>query len=173
ATMVMVGATSRGRVFFCQSRVGKDGRRFAMIKFRSMYTDAEERRASLLATSDRDGTTFKMKDDPRITPVGRFIRRASIDELPQLINVLKGDMSLVGPRPALPTEVAEYPVHALERMNVLPGITGIWQISGRADVSFDQMIAMDVAYVRGATIWIDVVILWRTIGAVLTARGAY
>ena len=172
-TVALVGLTSKGGIFFRQTRVGKDGKRFGMLKFRSMYQDAEVRRAALLGQSDRDGTTFKMKNDPRITPFGRFIRRASIDELPQLFNVLKGDMSLVGPRPALPSEVAAYPVYALERLNALPGITGVWQISGRADVSFDQMIDMDLAYVRGATLTIDLMILWGTLGAVLTARGAY
>jgi len=172
-TAALVGLTSKGGIFFRQTRVGKDGQRFGMLKFRSMYQDAEARKAALLAESDREGTTFKMKNDPRITLIGRFIRRASIDELPQLINVLKGDMSLVGPRPALPQEVAQYPTRALERLNALPGITGVWQISGRADVSFDQMIDMDVAYVRGATLMTDIRILWGTIGAVLTARGAY
>jgi len=172
-TAALVGLTSKGGIFFRQTRVGKDGQRFGMLKFRSMYQDAEARKAALLAESDREGTTFKMKNDPRITPIGRFIRRASIDELPQLLNVLKGDMSLVGPRPALPQEVAQYPTRALERLNALPGITGVWQISGRADVSFDQMIDMDVAYVRGATLMADIRILWGTIGAVLTARGAY
>jgi lipopolysaccharide/colanic/teichoic acid biosynthesis glycosyltransferase len=145
---------SAGPVFFVQTRVGRDGRPFGMIKFRSMVVNAEIQRADM--QGDRDGLCFKAKDDPRITRVGRFLRRASLDELPQLWNVLCGQMSLVGPRPALPSEVAAYPTAALERLRALPGITGLWQVSGRADISFDDMIALDVAYVRHPSLRRDI-----------------
>jgi exopolysaccharide biosynthesis polyprenyl glycosylphosphotransferase len=173
ATALAVKLTSPGPVFFVQTRVGLNGRTFGMIKFRSMYRDAEARRAGLLAQSDRSGVCFKQKNDPRITPVGRVIRRYSIDELPQLFNVLKGEMSLVGPRPALPAEVAAYPGHALGRLRALPGITGVWQVSGRADVSFDEMVEMDIAYARSISLRRDLVVLFLTIPAVLSGRGAY
>lgn len=122
---------------------------------------------------DRDGLCFKAKHDPRITRVGRILRRTSLDDLPQLWNVLVSQMSLVGPRPALPVEVAAYPAHALDRLNVLPGITGLWQVSGRADLSFDDMVALDVDYVRNHGVMRDVSILWRTLGGVASGRGAY
>jgi exopolysaccharide biosynthesis polyprenyl glycosylphosphotransferase len=173
ATALAVKLTSAGPVFFVQTRVGLNGQTFGMIKFRSMYRDAEARRAELLAQSDRSGVCFKQKNDPRITPVGRFIRRYSIDELPQLFNVLKGEMSLVGPRPALPAEVAAYPAHALGRLKAVPGITGVWQVSGRADVSFDQMVEMDIAYARSVSLRRDLAVLFLTIPAVLSGRGAY
>ena len=144
-----------------------------MIKFRSMYQGAEQRRAEVLDSSDRAGICFKAKDDPRITPFGRILRRSSLDELPQLINVLMGHMSLVGPRPALPQEVAEYPAAAMERLKVLPGITGAWQVAGRADLGFDEMVALDVSYVRHATMSVDLRILAQTFGAVASGRGAY
>ncbi|MFN4160299.1 MAG: sugar transferase, partial [Gemmobacter sp.] len=131
------------------------------------------RRAALLSGSDRAGVCFKMKDDPRVTPFGRFLRRSSLDELPQLLNVLRGDMSLVGPRPALPSEVADYPAVALERLQGLPGITGVWQVSGRADVAFNDMVRMDVSYLRAPSLRGDLAILWRTFAVVLTGRGAY
>jgi lipopolysaccharide/colanic/teichoic acid biosynthesis glycosyltransferase len=164
---------TRGPVFFVQSRVGKGGRLFGMVKFRSMVVNAEALRDAVLASSDRDGLCFKAKDDPRITRVGRFLRRTSLDELPQLWNVLVGQMSLVGPRPALPAEVAAYPAPAMERLAVLPGITGLWQVSGRADLSFDDMVALDVDYVRNHGVLRDVQILWRTVGVVASGRGAY
>lgn len=168
-----VAMTSRGPVFFCQTRVGLNGVPFRMIKFRSMYADAEARRAALVGQSDREGICLKLRHDPRVTPVGRFIRRWSLDELPQLFNVLTGEMSLVGPRPALPEEVAAYPEHAHLRHRVKPGLTGVWQVSGRADVSFDDMIDMDIAYARTAGIRRDLAILFLTIPAVLSGRGAY
>ncbi len=172
-TALAIAVTSPGPVFFVQTRVGRLGRPFAMIKFRSMYTDAEARRAALVAQSDRDGLCFKHRADPRVTPVGRVIRRLSIDELPQLFNVLRGEMSIVGPRPALPSEVAAYPDHAMARLRAAPGITGLWQVSGRADLSFDAMIALDVAYARAPSLRTDLAILARTIPAVLSGRGAY
>lgn len=164
---------SKGSVFFVQERVGKKGQRFRMVKFRSMYPDAEQRRAALLGSSERSGLCFKHRNDPRVTPIGRFLRRTSLDELPQLWNVFCGDMSLVGPRPALPEEVAKYSPRAMERLNGLPGLTGLWQVSGRADIGFDQMVEMDIAYLRGAGIVTDAKLIWRTFGAVFSARGAY
>jgi lipopolysaccharide/colanic/teichoic acid biosynthesis glycosyltransferase len=138
-----------------------------------MYIDAEARRAALLEQSDRAGICFKSRNDPRVTPVGRFLRRLSLDELPQIFNVLKGDMSLVGPRPALPEEVGEYPARAMGRLATLPGITGLWQVSGRADIGFDDMIEMDLGYVRKASLSTDLAILMRTFGAVVSGKGAY
>lgn len=170
---VAIRLGSPGPVFFVQNRVGKDGAPFGMVKFRSMVVDAEARRAEVLGQSDRAGLCFKAKDDPRITKVGRVLRRTSLDELPQLINVLKGEMSLVGPRPALPQEVAAYPAPALERLAALPGITGPWQVAGRADLGFDEMIDLDVGYVRQAGLGTDLVILAKTVRAVTSGRGAY
>lgn len=144
-----------------------------MIKFRSMYRDAEARRGAMLALSDREGICLKLKNDPRVTPVGRVLRRWSLDELPQLFNVLLGDMSLVGPRPALPEEVAAYPDRAHARHRVLPGITGFWQVSGRADLSFDQMIDLDLAYVRQVSVMTDLAVMLRTFRAVVKGQGAY
>ena len=173
ALALAVRLSGPGPVFFRQIRVGKNGKPFGMIKFRSMYPDAEARRAQVLAHSDRAGLCFKSKADPRVTPVGRWLRRASLDELPQLWNVLRGEMSLVGPRPALPVEVAAYPAPARERLAVQPGLTGLWQVSGRADLGFDQMVALDVHYVRHPSLWRDLFILARTVGVVISGRGAY
>lgn len=160
-------------VFFWQTRVGKNGVRFRMVKFRTMYLDAEARRAALLATSEREGICFKSRNDPRITPIGRILRRTSLDELSQLWNVLCGEMSLVGPRPALPEEVAEYSEAAMARLGGLPGLTGLWQVSGRADIGFDEMVALDVAYLHRPTLRGDMALIFRTFSAVATARGAY
>lgn len=168
-----VRLSSAGPILFFQTRIGRDGKPFRMVKFRSMYPDAEARRAALLAQSDRAGLCYKHKDDPRVTPIGRILRRSSLDELPQLWNVLRGDMSLVGPRPALPEEVALYSPAARERLAGLPGLTGLWQVSGRADISFDEMVAMDVCYLRSASLLGDLVLICRTFGAVASARGAY
>ena len=168
-----VRVDSEGPVFFRQTRVGKDGKEFSMLKFRSMHVDAEARRADLLATSDRAGVCFKSRTDPRITGVGRILRRFSIDELPQIWNVLRGHMSIVGPRPALPSEVAAYPDRALERLACKPGLTGIWQVSGRAEIGFDKMIDMDVAYVRSRSTLLNVILIALTFRAVLGGRGAY
>ncbi|MGP1357397.1 sugar transferase [Roseicyclus sp.] len=170
---LVVALTSRGPVFFVQRRVGRDGATFGMIKFRSMYRDAEARRAELLALSDRAGICLKLRDDPRVTPVGRVLRRWSLDELPQLFNVLRGDMSLVGPRPALPEEVAAYPPRAHARHRVRPGITGLWQVSGRADLGFEEMIDLDLDYVRRVSVLTDLVLMLRTVRVVLSGRGAY
>jgi len=172
-TALAVRLESKGPVLFRQTRVGRNGEHFSMYKFRSMHQDAEKMRAALEANSDRAGVCFKSRRDPRITRVGRFIRRASIDELPQIINVLKGEMSIVGPRPALPCEVAKYPAHAYGRLAVKPGITGIWQVSGRADVSFEQMVEMDLVYASTRTVLLDLVIVLMTFRAVVSGRGAY
>ena len=170
---ITVRGTSPGPAFFLQTRIGRHGRPFRMMKFRSMYLDAEERRDALIALSDREGICIKIRNDPRVTPIGRFIRRWSLDELPQLFNVLRGDMSLVGPRPALLEEVEAYPAHAHRRHAVPPGITGLWQVSGRADIGFAEMIALDLSYVERTSPWLDITILFRTAGAVLHGKGAY
>ena len=173
AIAAAIAASSPGPVFFVQTRVGRGGKTFRMIKFRSMYLDAESRRAEIEKLSDREGLCLKVKTDPRITPVGRFLRRCSLDELPQLFNVLRGDMSLVGPRPALVEEVAKYPDHAHGRHDVLPGITGLWQVSGRADIGFEEMIKLDLDYVQKVSFATDISILFKTIRAVVSGRGAY
>ena len=173
ATCIAVLLESRGSPVFRQTRVGKNGREFTVFKFRSMYSDAEARLAEVRATSDREGTCFKSKTDPRITRVGRVLRRLSIDELPQIVNVLFGQMSIVGPRPGLPSEVAEYDEIAMQRLEAKPGLTGLWQVSGRADIGFDQMIAMDVAYVRSRSMLLDWLIIGLTFRTVFSGRGAY
>ena len=153
-------------VFFKQIRIGKNGKEFYMFKFRSMCVDAEEKIGELLEHNEIEGAMFKIKDDPRITRVGHFIRRHSIDELPQLWNVLKGDMSLVGPRPPLLREVVEYTEHDKQRLLVMPGCTGLWQISGRSNLSFDQMVELDLEYIKNASISQDIKILFKTVGIV-------
>jgi exopolysaccharide biosynthesis WecB/TagA/CpsF family protein len=173
ATAVAIRAESRGPILFRQTRIGRDGRRFTMYKFRSMRADAEARRGALLSQSDRDGICFKARADPRVTRTGRLMRRLSLDELPQVLNVLRGDMSVVGPRPALPEEVAAYPERALGRLAVKPGLTGIWQVSGRADIGFDRMIDMDLAYARSRSLLLDLLLIALTFRAVLSGRGAY
>jgi exopolysaccharide biosynthesis WecB/TagA/CpsF family protein len=164
---------SPGPVLFRQERVGKDGKTFTLFKFRSMYRDAEARRSSLLATSDRSGVCFKSKDDPRITRVGRWLRRFSLDELPQLLNVWGGDMAIVGPRPGLPQEVEAYPVEARRRLAAKPGLTGLWQVGGRAEVDFDRMVRMDTAHVGARSVLLDIVIIALTARAMFGGRGAY
>ncbi|QQA44718.1 WecB/TagA/CpsF family glycosyltransferase [Pelagovum pacificum] len=172
-TALAIRLDTAGPVFFRQVRVGQDGKEFTMLKFRSMSVDAEARRDELLASSDRDGICFKSKSDPRVTRVGRIIRRLSIDELPQIFNVLTGEMAIVGPRPALPSEVAAYPKRALGRLAVKPGITGLWQVSGRASIGFDKMVEMDISYAVSRTLLVDLSLILRTFGAVLGGRGAY
>ncbi|WP_417204928.1 sugar transferase [Antarctobacter sp.] len=170
---LLIRLDSRGPVLFRQVRVGENGAPFTMYKFRSMHVDAEARRAEVAAHSDRDGLCFKARHDPRVTRIGRVLRRYSLDELPQILNVLRGDMSLVGPRPALPSEAAAYPVHARERLDAKPGITGLWQVSGRADIGFDKMVDLDVAYVRSRSMILDLLLLAMTARAVVSGRGAY
>ncbi len=162
-----------GRVFFGQERTGRDGAPFRCLKFRSMLVDAEERLTDLHERSGHHGGLFKMAEDPRVTRPGRWLRRFSIDELPQLLNVLRGDMSLVGPRPPLPTEVASYAPDTSRRLRVRPGMTGLWQVSGRADLSFEEAIRLDLYYVDNWSMLQDLTILARTVGAVLATRGAY
>lgn len=157
---------------FTQKRVGRDGELFTMYKFRSMYADAEERLAELQELNEMDGPAFKIKDDPRITRVGRFIRKVSIDELPQLFNVLKGDMSIVGPRPALPSEVEQYTDYQRQRLYVTPGLTCIWQVQpNRNDISFDEWMNMDLQYIYKRSFWLDWKLIFLTVLAVFRAQG--
>lgn len=171
AALIKVG--DRGPVFFRQQRVGVRGEPFGMLKFRSMVVDAEKHLAALRDAHDGNEVLFKMKDDPRVTRVGKFIRRYSLDELPQLINVLIGDMSLVGPRPPLPAEVEQYEPDALRRLHVRPGMTGLWQVSGRSDLSWEESLRLDLRYVDNWSPIGDLVILMRTFKAVVATSGAY
>ena len=173
AIAVAIKVDSPGPIFYRQLRVGKHGREFRMIKFRSMRQDAERMIDALRAQNEASGPLFKMKKDPRATRVGRVLRRLSLDELPQLFNVLRGEMSLVGPRPPIPAEVAEYEDWQLGRLRAVPGITGLWQVSGRSQVPFHDMVRLDLHYIRNWSLALDLEILWRTIPAVLTSRGAY
>ena len=168
-----VKATSRGPVFFRQERVGRDGRIFPMIKFRSMEADAELLIEELAAANEGNGVLFKIRHDPRVTRVGRILRRYSLDELPQLFNVLRGDMSLVGPRPPLPSEVGRFGADMHRRFVVKPGLTGLWQVSGRSNLSWDDSVRIDIHYVENWSLLLDLMILWRTVGAVLRGDGAY
>jgi exopolysaccharide biosynthesis polyprenyl glycosylphosphotransferase len=170
---VVVKLTSKGPAFFAQERVGRDAKTFKVYKLRTMVDDAEEQLVDLRDRNEVDGPLFKLADDPRVTPFGRFLRKYSIDELPQLWNVLKGDMSLVGPRPALPREVAEWDDEVFDRLRVRPGITGMWQVSGRSDSSFEEYLRLDLYYVDNWSILVDVAILLRTVPAVMSASGAY
>lgn len=173
-TALAIYLESPGPVFFTQIRVGKNGRHFKFYKFRSMVVDAEKLKDKILAENEsKDGVIFKMKKDPRITHVGSFIRKFSIDELPQLINVLKGDMSLVGPRPPLPREVAEYTLNDRKRLHAMPGITCIWQVSGRSDIPFKEQVELDKLYIKSQSFWGDILILLKTVPAVLSGNGAY
>ena len=174
AVAVAIRLEDPGPILFKQKRVGRWGALFTMWKFRSMYTDAEERKKELMAQNEMEGgVIFKMKDDPRVTKVGRIIRKTSIDELPQLWNVLKGDMSLVGPRPPVPQEVDEYSLSDRRRLEVIPGITCIWQVSGRSDIPFDQQVELDVQYIQSQSFWSDIKILLKTVPALLFGTGAY
>jgi lipopolysaccharide/colanic/teichoic acid biosynthesis glycosyltransferase len=170
----LVKLTDFGPVLFWQRRVGLNGREFWCPKFRSMVIDAEQRKASLLTRNDhKEGITFKMKSDPRVTWIGHFLRKSSIDELPQLLCVLTGDMSLVGPRPPVPEEVARYTQADRRRLVVVPGLTCLWQVSGRGDLPFAQQVTLDTQYIERRSFWLDLKILLRTIPAVLSGRGAY
>ena len=169
-----VKLTSPGPVIFAQVRVGRYGRHFRFYKFRSMYVDAEERKKELLAKNEsKDGVIFKMKDDPRITRVGKFLRRTSLDELPQLWNVFIGDMSLVGPRPPVPKEVQEYTLDDRKRLDVIPGITCLWQIKGRSEIPFHEQVRLDKEYILAPSVWNDIKILLKTIPAIIGGKGAY
>ncbi len=164
---------SRGPVFFRQLRVGKDGHEFWFYKFRSMVVNAEEMKDKLMHLNELEGPVFKISEDPRITRVGRFLRRTSLDELPQLINVLRGEMSLVGPRPPLPGEVKNYESWQRERLAVCPGLTCLWQVSGRNHIGFTEWVRLDIEYIRRQSLGLDVKILARTLPAVISRKGAY
>jgi len=164
---------SKGGAFFVQTRAGNQGRPFRMVKFRTMHANAEQRLSEIRARSERQGVAFKMADDPRITRVGKWLRRTSLDELPQLINVLKGEMSLVGPRPALPREIEQYQLDAKARLEGAPGITCLWQIAGRADLGFEKQVELDVAYLNARSTMLDILIIALTPIAMITRRGAY
>ncbi|TCC33825.1 sugar transferase [Kribbella sindirgiensis] len=172
-TAVLVKLTSRGPVLFRQTRVGRGGEQFQMLKFRTMVVDAEARKAELHALNEGNEVLFKLRDDPRVTRIGRYLRRFSIDELPQLVNVLRGDMSLVGPRPPLPAEVAQYAIDDARRMLVKPGLTGLWQVSGRSDLTWEESMRLDLRYADNWSIALDLLILWKTARAVLGSDGAY
>jgi exopolysaccharide biosynthesis polyprenyl glycosylphosphotransferase len=165
--------TSRGPVLFRSTRCGRDGEPFTFFKLRSMYCGAHTMRHTLLHLNEVDGPVFKLANDPRITRVGRFIRRTSIDELPQLWNVVRGDMSLVGPRPPIPEEVEQYTASQMRRLSVKPGLTCLWQVSGRSDLSFDEWVRLDLDYISSRSFSLDLRILVRTLPAVLSCRGAY
>lgn len=170
---LLVRGTSRGPAFFLQTRVGRNGKPFRMVKFRSMYADAEARLADLIDLNENDGLKFKMRNDPRVTPVGRVLRRFSLDELPQLFNVMIGSMSLVGPRPPLPAEVACYEEETKRRLLVKPGLTGLWQVSGRSDLSWQESVMLDLHYVENWSLSMDMVVLLKTAKVVVRATGAY
>jgi len=170
---LLIRLDSPGRVFFFQERVGRDGRRFQIVKFRSMHVDAEQRLAALRARNEGAGLLFKLKDDPRVTRVGKVLRRLSLDELPQFWNVLIGDMSVVGPRPPLPSEVRAYDGTVSRRLYIKPGITGLWQISGRSDLSWDESVRLDLRYVENWSVMTDLQIIWRTARVMLFPKGAY
>ncbi|WP_129706814.1 sugar transferase [Priestia megaterium] len=163
----------KGSIFFSQKRVGKNGKEFNMYKFRSMVSDAEARLAELLQQNEATGAMFKMKNDPRVTKIGRFIRKTSVDELPQLLNVLKGDMSLVGPRPPLVREVNEYTEYQKQRLLVTPGCTGLWQVSGRSNVGFEEMVELDLTYMTTRSLMTDITIICRTVLLLFGSKNAY
>jgi lipopolysaccharide/colanic/teichoic acid biosynthesis glycosyltransferase len=160
-------------VFFRQERIGRNGQPFPMVKFRSMVDHAEDRLAELVDQSDGNGMLFKLRDDPRVTKVGRMLRHTSLDELPQLWNVLVGQMSLVGPRPPLPSEVEKYEQHVLRRLYLKPGLTGIWQINGRSNLSWEDSVRLDLYYVENWSLTGDLLILWRTLKVIVKPVGAY
>ena len=172
AVAAVIKLTSKGPVFFRQQRVGLHGRPFSMLKFRSMVTNAEELKAKLAALNEQTGPVFKMKNDPRVTRIGRFIRKYSIDELPQLLNVLRGDMSIVGPRPPVPNEVARYEPWQRRRLSVRPGLTCIWQVSGRNQISFEEWMYMDMRYIDHWSLGEDFNLILKTVPVVVTGRGA-
>jgi exopolysaccharide biosynthesis polyprenyl glycosylphosphotransferase len=173
ALALAIRRTSAGPALFRQVRVGKDGREFVLYKLRTMYADAEEKQQELTGRNEHDGVLFKMRNDPRVTPLGRRLRRYSLDELPQLLNVLGGQMSLVGPRPPLPCEVAQYPEDVRRRLVVKPGLTGLWQVSGRSDLSWEDSVRLDLRYVENWSLTFDLVILLRTVTALVRTSGAY
>lgn len=170
---IIIKTTSKGPVFFSQKRVGKNGKEFDMYKFRSMVVNAEELKEKLAAQNEMSGPMFKMKDDPRVTKVGKFIRKTSIDELPQLWNVLKGNMSLVGPRPSLPKEVAQFEKWMYRRLEVKPGLTCYWQVSGRNNIDFEDWMKLDIRYVEERNLWIDIKLIFKTVGVLFGDKNAH
>ena len=170
---VMIKLDTSGPVFFKQDRVGKDGRKFEFYKFRSMHEDADQRKKDLEALNEQDGPVFKVQSDPRITSVGKFLRRSSLDEIPQIFNVVKGDMTIVGPRPPIPSEVERYQPWHWKRLEVTPGITCLWQISGRSHLSFNEWMRLDMEYLKHRSFTTDLLIFLKTIPAVIARKGAY
>jgi exopolysaccharide biosynthesis polyprenyl glycosylphosphotransferase len=173
ALAAMVWLHDRGPALFTQMRVGKDGHSFRMYKFRTMVVNAEQRRGDMLANNDSDGVLFKLRRDPRVTSVGAHLRRLSLDELPQLFNVFLGHMSLVGPRPALPDEAEKYAEHVRRRLVVKPGLTGLWQVNGRSDLSWEESVRLDLRYVENWSFALDLQIMWKTISVMMRGSGAY
>lgn len=171
AIAIAVHADTAGPIFYASERIGKKGRVFRCLKFRTMVPDAERRRTEVLHMNERDSVLFKITNDPRITRTGRFLRKYSLDELPQLLNVLRGDMSLVGPRPPIASEVKRYELNHLRRLDVVPGITGLWQVQARQDPSFDSYISLDRAYIENWSLWLDIKILVRTVAVVVAGTG--
>jgi lipopolysaccharide/colanic/teichoic acid biosynthesis glycosyltransferase len=169
---ILVKVTSKGPIFFKQERVGLYGRHFHMLKFRSMVVNAEELKASLMKLNEQTGPVFKMTRDPRVTTIGRFIRKFSIDELPQLVNVLRGEMTIVGPRPPIPQEVEKYEAWQRRRLSVRPGITCVWQVSGRNEISFEEWMYLDMQYIDNWSLGQDLRLIFKTVPVVLTGRGA-
>jgi exopolysaccharide biosynthesis polyprenyl glycosylphosphotransferase len=170
---LMIKMESPGPVLFRQERVGKNGHRFELYKFRSMIQGAEAQQEALRALNEADGPLFKIREDPRVTRLGKWLRRLSLDELPQFYNVLRGDMSLIGPRPPLPAEVEQYQEWHKRRLEVSPGITGLWQVSGRSELTFDEMALLDIYYIENWSLSLDTKILWQTVPRVLFGSGAY
>jgi lipopolysaccharide/colanic/teichoic acid biosynthesis glycosyltransferase len=173
AIAFLIRADSEGGVLFSQERVGRGGRSFQMLKFRSMVADAAERQLEFTGPNDGNGVLFKLKNDPRVTRIGRTLRKYSLDELPQLWNVLMGDMSLVGPRPPLPVEVSSYEDHVRRRLFIKPGLTGMWQINGRSDLSWEESVRLDLYYVENWSVIGDLRIIWRTFRVLVNPVGAY
>ena len=170
---VLIKAEDHGPIFYKQVRVGKNGKTFKMYKFRSMFVNADKMLDKLKEQNDVDGPMFKMKDDPRVTKIGHFIRKHSLDELPQFFNVLKGDMSLVGPRPPLPSEVVEYSEYDKQRLLVIPGCTGLWQATERNEVGFNKMVQLDIQYIQRASFMFDLWIIWKTVEIIIKPNGSY
>jgi len=170
---IAIKISSSGPIFYASERIGIDGRPFSMLKFRTMVQDADKQLVSLLDANESDGPLFKIRNDPRVTPLGRVLRRFSIDELPQFINVLRQEMSIVGPRPPLRREVDAYDCEVLRRLLVKPGITGLWQVSGRSDLSWNESVRLDLSYVDNWSMVTDTVIIAKTLRAVLQRKGAY
>ncbi|HLF78943.1 MAG TPA: sugar transferase [Dehalococcoidia bacterium] len=173
AIALLIKLDSPGPVFFRQERLGRGLKHFSMLKFRSMYTDKTEVPPELLLKNESSGPLFKMRRDPRVTRVGRWLRRTSLDELPQLINILRGEMSVVGPRPPLPRELEGFDTVQRLRLRVTPGLTGLWQVSGRSNLKFDEMVQLDMSYIENRSLWLDLKIMLKTVPSVIFAKGAF